>query len=349
MLDVITKAKSILEQEPPSIVTQADDWGECRIVDFGKGKPQGTEYFNCSLGHVNGRDYLFVRRSRFDAAVRVGINDIVAFALSDFIPQLGYTCHVEKHAQKEHGEDPRFFIHKGQPYLSACTFEWFSHMVPPAFTGSHQASWLMEERQQGDVKLDNRFYSKKRFDPVYRNNRHTNDGRLGAEKNWLFYSYKDKLHLLYESSPFTVATLDDNFIVTGETVTEYVEWEYGHIRGGSNPILHEGLMWTFFHSSRDNQIRNGKRRYFVGCLAFHPETFKIHYITKEPLLSGSTHDRWGADKPAVAFPGSAILRKEIWHLALGVNDLDSAIATISHRMLTVKLMASQNRHSTVST
>jgi len=339
MLDILTKAKTLIESEPPSIVTQAEDWGECRIVDFGGGKPAGTEYFNCSLGHVNGRDYLFVRRSVFDATVRVGRNDIVAFALTNWVPQLGYTCRMERHAPKEHQEDVRFFTHKGQPYLSACTFEWFSDMTPPAYTGAHQAAWLFEERYQQNILEDNRFFSKKRFDPVYRNNRGTNDGRLGPEKNWLFYPYKDRLFLLYETSPFTVASLTDDFVVTTESVTHFIDWKYGHIRGGSNPVLHDGLMWTFFHSSRDGQIRNGKRRYYMGCLAFDPDTYMVKYLTPEPLLTGSTNDRWGADKPACVFPGSCILRNNIWHLSGGCNDLDCFMATISHNMLTSRLRA----------
>jgi hypothetical protein len=201
-LDILRKKFQPTIVEPPSIITQAELWGHCRIIDFRAGKPDGHEYFNCSLGRINDRDWLFVRRSRFDAEIRLGQNDIMAFGLdNNFLPQVGYKCELEKHHPNEHQEDARYFSHKGQHYLSACTFLWDSAPNPPMWSGAHQAVWRISEN----------FKSQKRFDPVFGNNSSTNSCRKGNEKNWIFYSYKDRLFLLYESTPLTIVEFDSDF------------------------------------------------------------------------------------------------------------------------------------------
>lgn len=322
-LNLLRPPKFEVTQEPPSIVEQAKEWGECRIVDFRQGKPHDTEYFNCSYLSRRDRDWLLVRRSKYHPDIFVGLNDLVAFGLTNGEPQVGHVLKTIKHDPMEHNEDGRIFQHGGFTYVSACSFVWYSNKS--RWTGAHQTVW----------QFDDKWNCKKRFDPIYGNNGPTNGARLGHEKNWLFYTFDNRLFLLYKSQPLTIVEMDWDFKVIKDHKSEWKSpWRHGEIRGGSNPILGpDGLLWTFFHSSLPMAL-NQKRRYAMGAMAYDPiAPFTVRKITPKPLLIGSKKDRWYQDKPAVVFPGSCTLRNGFWTGALGVNDLDSAIFTIHHSKL----------------
>lgn len=318
MKSVLTKLKSITkDQDPPSITEQGLD---VRMVDFRSGKPHGVEYFNCSYLSLPERDWLLVRRSKFDPNIRVGVNDLMAFSLTDGVPQKGWPLKTHKHDVREHNEDGRVWTRGKDIYVSACTFLWFGNK----WSGAHQSVW----------RFNDRWECKERFDPIYGHNGPTNGVKspTGHEKNWLFYTIDDRLFLLYHSSPFTIVEFDWKFKAIEETKTSFKNpWRYGEIRGGSNPIIGpDGLLWTFFHSSLP-MGKNQKRRYYMGALAYEPtRPFTVRKITPEPLLIGSKRDRWYEDKPAVVFPGSCTLKGDLWVGALGVNDLDCAIFKIPH-------------------
>ncbi len=113
---------------------------------------------------------------------------------------------------------------------------------------------------------------------------------------------------------------------------EMVQWQYGAIRGGTPPILVDGLLWTFMHSSLGWKHRY--RRYYAGAIAFEPQPpFKPVLITPEPLLQGSQNDRWAQKKPLVVFPCGAIFKNDKWLISMGVNDLCSAWVEIPHKSL----------------
>jgi hypothetical protein len=130
-------------------------------------------------------------------------------------------------------------------------------------------------------------------------------------------------------------------------------WKHGQPRGGSAPVRIGDTYFSFFHSS--TPWKNGKRQYHMGAYTFEAKPpFKVTSVTPKPILSGSIKDPWGPDKPLVVFPcaaitelsqgkairnGNAIGRRYdlIWTISLGVNDLVSAYATISHSWLLKKL------------
>jgi len=317
MLDLLTKAKTLIETEPPSITDQ--NW-DVKMVDFRKGKPEGVDYFNASLLPGPKNDWLFVRRSKFQAGYDFGMNDIMVFEYKNDKPERGWKLSLDALAWQEHAEDMRLWLHNGKLFASACTFLYIGKF----WSGAHQAVW--------EIDLEH-FKSLKRYDPVFGNNEEKHGCKKGFEKNWLFYSYKGAHHLLYQSDPFTIAIFDEKFKPFTKYVTDGATWNYGPIRGGSNPLIIDGIAWTFFHSSRDKQIKNGKRRYYAGFMGFDPDTHKVKYLTKEPILVASTKDRWFADKPACIFPGSCHVKNKVWHVAFGVNDLDTAVGKFPHERL----------------
>ena len=111
-----------------------------------------------------------------------------------------------------------------------------------------------------------------------------------------------------------------------------VQWRWGPARGGTPPVLHRGLYWTFFHSRLQGP---GQRfRYFAGAYAFGPKPpHRPEVVSVEPILSASRHDPQRAHLPLVVFPCGAVMRDEEWWVSLGVNDHSTAVARIPHDWL----------------
>lgn len=313
-MNLLEPLKKLIEPEYPSITQQGLD---VKIVDFRAALLPGVDYFNSSLVALPDRDWLVVRRSKFDPNIWVGKNDLVAFAMNRDVPQVGRALTPQLLNADEHCEDPLAIYHEGHVWVGACNFRWFTDK----WTGAHQALF----------KFDTKWNCLKRYDPVYGHNLDRCSGIKGHEKNWLWFFHGGRLYMVYRAEPHTVVQFDQNVKAIAEHKTEWQSgWEWGEIRGGTSPTLAgDGLYWTFFHSSKP--WRGGKRRYVMGAYAFEPKPpFKVVAITVKPLLIGSTYDRWHKDKPPCVFSRGATYRGDRWTISGGVNDFDSFICHLPH-------------------
>lgn len=161
------------------------------------------------------------------------------------------------------------------------------------------------------------------------------------QKNWVWWHRDGKLHLLYKSEPWTVATFGNHWV---DSCTHYIgkslTWPYGTIRGGTPPIEVNGKLITFFHSSLPWWAR--WRRYQVGALEFEAEPpFKPLRMTPEPLLKGSCKDPWAVGKPPCVFPCGLVRRGNHLLMAMGINDcragwMEMPIASVLSRLAPIE-------------
>lgn len=304
----------------PSILDQTDF--NIGLFDFGKATGDGSQYFNCGLIEMAGDLWLVTRRSRPMPTFRYGFNDIAAFKLNkENVPQFGIRVDIKKTFDKEHFEDPRVMWHNGSIWLSCCNF-----LIYPngKWTGAHQVL----------CQLDNGWKCARRIDVGYGKNSTSLSSQGGNEKNWLWFSHENQLHMLYNSDPFELSVFDDKLKAQQTWKTEWPcnVWEFGHIRGGTPPIRVGDEYWTFFHSSQD--WCNKLRRYFMGAIAFEANPpWRMTRITTEPILRGSKQDPWFPRKPLCVFPSGAVLRDGQWTVTGGVNDLASFWIEIPHQDL----------------
>ncbi len=308
----------------PSIIEQAFPW-KAGFFHFGLAKREDVTYFNCCL-LPREDDWLITRRAQWVMQHKMGLNSLMAFKLAGKIPQVGYRIQMTG-GQNEHFEDPRCVMHKGNLWISACNFLVFAHpRATSRWTGAHQ----ILSRVSTDWKTS------ERFDPVYGRNGPSIQSNTGEihEKNWLWFSHDDALHLIYSAVPHEVVRWSEDIKAGQVWKTEpvHMPWSMGEIRGGTTPVRIGKEYWTFFHSSITCAPGAGyKRQYHMGAYAFeaHPP-FRITKITPRPLLTGSPNDHWLPGKPACIFPCGAVMRDGKWLIVGGSNDLDCFWAEIPH-------------------
>ena len=304
--------------DPPSICSQTP-W-LCQYYDFSKSAlpPQvGTDYFNCGFVARPDGDWLLVRRSRAYKHCPFGLNDIVVFKLvNGTVPTDAKPLLIRAFYSDEHFEDPRGFYHNGKTYVSCTNFIW-----APRGSGAHQII----------CEFDDDWNLVKRYDPVYGGNGQHCYNNKRQEKNWTYFLYEDKPHLVYSASPHNIAEFTWDFRVVQRWETQpQLRWQWGELRGGTPPVKCGDEYFTFYHSSVD-WTHGGGRRYFTGCYAFEAKPpFRITRYTKDPLLCGSRQDTWAPGKPLVVFCQGATLRHGEWLVTLGVNDLCSAYFCPNH-------------------
>jgi hypothetical protein len=209
--------------------------------------------------------------------------------------------------------------------VSVCNFIWYN---TGEWTGAHQSLGVFTIDTQ-DTEQD--WTCIRRYAPeVGGNSPHVNEQGKYHEKNWLWWFHQDRLTVLYQSNPWKTAQFGEKW----EDATPYehdfgAAWDYGDIRGGTPPVLVDGLYWTFFHSSVPWVSRF--RRYYMGAVAFEAEPpFTPLLITHEPLLTGNQNDRWAPGKPLVVFPCGARIKDDKWLITYGINDLSSGWVEIPH-------------------
>lgn len=292
-------------------LTEQTDWEVGKIVLPAE---TGTYYFNPAImQEADGRIMLFARRCRNkrekDEDVYVEKNDIVAFELSkDLRATKKSILQLTAGYPNEQFEDPRV-VKFGDKYgVSCCTFVPFKSYA-------HQAMFL----------LDKQFLNVGRFDPVYGNNYAQAMVNDGHEKNWLYFVHDNAPHVVYSANPHVVVRLNGRLEKEQEYVTNEFNplWKFGEVRGGSNPILADGLYWTFFHSSLP--WINKKRRYYMGAYAFEAKApFRIVRMTTMPILTGTNQEDWWPGLPAVVFPCGAFFdsAKNQFVISYGINDVD---------------------------
>jgi predicted GH43/DUF377 family glycosyl hydrolase len=317
-----------MTEDVPSIVEQAKQGGfNAAFYDFRKAKTPGLDYFNPALLRRTDGLWLVTRRSEFLASFQFGQNDLMTFHLDDdHLPLYGKSILVPRFSDREHFEDPRAFYHAGGLWLSACNFVVFPDRV--SWTGAHQILLEINEYWQ----------TERRHDPPYGKNGTSVFEQRGDEKNWLWFSHEEELHLIYLTLPHTVVRWDTSLRPVQEFVTDHWHpaWKWGEPRGGTAPIRVGDEFISFFHSS--TPWRPPKRRYHMGAYAFAASPpYQVTAVTPRPLLSGSLDDPWGEGKPLVVFPCAALREKGNWTVSLGVNDLVSARVTISEKLLNSRL------------
>lgn len=216
-------------------------------------------------------------------------------------------------------EDPRAVFHDGQFYVSYCTWE---------------KQLRQAHGRQGFAVFDRDWKLFTNQFPEYGKNKdrtesdfETEDDPLKPkwEKNWVWFRHKGKWHVVYSFSPFRVYQLGR--YITEPCGKEPKIWKHGIVRGGTPPVFHAGLYWTFFHSSMP--WRGRQKRYYMGAYAFN-EQLEIVRMTPEPLLSGSDRDSRMLAGPLVIFPGGAIMDRGRWFVVFGVNDEQCGWIEIPH-------------------
>lgn len=309
----------------PSILRQTG-W-QCGVYDFGKARKPGVDYFNCSILKRTDGLWLITRRATYDWRDRQGYNDLVAFSLdgTGTKPHMGRKIMMGQRFPGEHFEDPRVMPHDGKCYISACNFI----RTPRGMNYPHQ---MISE-------VDMNWELKERFDPRYGKNGPDVGTNSSHEKNWLWFWHEELPHMVYQSVPHTVVRFTKKFRSVQTFYSEWDNklWQYGQIRGGTSPVMWEGLYWTFFHSST---YWNGvKRQYHMGAYAFEPGSpFAIRKITMDPLLSGSQQDRMPHGKLPCVFACGAIMMNGNWLVVGGLNDMDCFHVTIPHKDLEDRML-----------
>jgi len=209
-------------------------------------------------------------------------------------------------------EDPRFFKHEGQPWLSWVDSTWPA--IPPTSMVKYQLVGWGEPVQPKIGK---------------------NDG-TSIEKNFVFFEYIG-IWCIYQCSPIQVTyelSSGKNWQTPGP------RWPYGEIRGGTPPIEYEGNLLRFFHSHLQNELTPPHHRYYVGAYLMEPTPpFKVVRVSRKPVLYGSEADnltpyeRKGCPhwKPNVVFPGGIVTKPDGWLLSVGVNDSACAIVKIKQK------------------
>lgn len=305
----------------PKLAQQAEKQGwEAGIFDFGKAETGEVEFFNPGLVQRDDGLWLIVRKSEAMEDQKFGMNSIWACKLNpDLTPHGGPVLKWKNTAKEEHMEDPRAIYCNGRVWIGACNFIWHGN----SWTGAHQVLGVFDTDWKNLVRQD----------PVFGGNTPylTNvNGR--HEKNWLYFFHEGKLHLLYNAFPWRVVEFGARWSEQTVFKHEGVEWPFGQIRGGTPPVLHDGVYWTFFHSSMTWSGRY--RRYYMGALTFEAAPpFAPISLTTKPLLIGSQYDHWKERKPLVVFPCGAVLQDDTWLVTYGVNDLKSGWVKIPHKDL----------------
>lgn len=303
------------DDRTPSVLEQATSAGwEAGLYDFGKADIPGlTTYFNPGLVHRPDGLWLLVRRSDNVPGSPFGQNSIYAVKLDDAgrIPIHGVRLKWALEEDGQQFEDGRaFYVERlGQVGVSACTFKWHGQN---SWTGAIQVLGFFDENWNCKIL---------HYVPFETNaTRLMNIPRERYQKNWLFWIRDSRLHLIYKSDPWTVATFGDSWHDRKVYENEGAKWEYGEIRGGTPPILVGDRYYSFFHSSMP--WRGNYRRYHAGVVTFSAEPpYEVLEITQEPLLSGSQNDPWEMRKPPCIFPCGAVFNEGRFLITCGVNDL----------------------------
>lgn len=167
----------------------------------------------------------------------------------------------------------------------------------------------------------------------------------GHEKNWTWFGKTGSPHCLYSLHPLEIHAFNPDPIAAETTSPRELPWIYGTLRGGTNPELHDGQYWMFFHSSLPWKDATGTvlfgrdRRYYMGAVTMTAEPpFRLTSITPTPLLRGSEEDPRTVLGPPVVFPCGAKLIDGSWLVTMGINDERCGWISIPHEELKAKMV-----------
>jgi predicted GH43/DUF377 family glycosyl hydrolase len=330
---MISEEEPIIKRDdgtpPLSVQAEKEGW-EFGFYDFGKAEEPGVDWFNPGLVQRPDGLWLLVRRSVRENLF--GRNEVCAILLNDSgrIPKGGKKLEwLEAEADEQH-EDARAVYVEGlnQVLVSACNFVWYGD--GEGWTGATQVVGFFDSEWECKIKhrppIEGNPPQLTKIDPSQYN------------KNWVPFFHGGQFHLIYKTDPWSIFRFgeswndfDREFIRPGAT------WKWGTIRGGTPPVLVDGLYWTFHHSSLP--WRGNYRRYYAGALALEPQwPFRPVLISETPILMGSQQDPWEQRKPVCVFPCGSVYRDGKFLITMGVNDLKSAWCEIPYESLRKKMV-----------
>ncbi|MEO8259741.1 MAG: hypothetical protein ABI868_20515 [Acidobacteriota bacterium] len=196
-------------------------------------------------------------------------------------------------------------------------------------------------------------------------------GRQTIEKNWMLFEHDADMYAVYGIAPHIVLRLDLG--VPGQTGpiecrrVHQVTWDasayadrYGELRGGTPPIRHDNVFYTFFHSTYPIQqwralVRRlggdatARRTYVAGFYGFKaaPPFTPIIYtpapVVGPRILEWRHRDRLDPGVARCVYPGGAILRDGSWIVAAGVQNEYCCLESFSHADLLASAAACRAR------
>lgn len=153
------------------------------------------------------------------------------------------------------------------------------------------------------------------------------------EKNWSFFSYDKDIYCVYMCEPaHEILKMEwvgkQPVMCRAYSQPWESKWKWGEIRGGSSPILHNGVYYHFFHSWKEDDKFN--RHYHCGLYTFEAKPpFKPVAISSKPLFSAPYQGVPRFRTNAVVFPCGAVRTEDGWAVSYGLHDYDCAIASIT--------------------
>lgn len=280
-------------------------------------KVRVTNWLNCTFIHYNNKR-IFVYRMEcrpFCEKMRLAIcqldeNDKVIPGTNKLL-NLYTALRLNGKTYKDgvHSEDPRFFVHNNELYLS--------------YTDGYQMAQAKINPDSLDV-IESYYIEK----PVV--------GRV--EKNWTFFSQDEKLYCLYDIPSQSIFEMHGNRFTKLCSSEWENPWKYGEIRGGTSPMLIGDKYLAFFHSAISVTHKGyAGRQYFMGAYTFENKyPFKPIAITSKPILAGedmSEHIPRLSNRIFVVFPGGVEKLEESYRVYFGYNDYQCRSVEVSQKML----------------
>lgn len=215
-------------------------------------------------------------------------------------------------------EDPRLFVHNDEL--------WLSFIAAGIKQGRHYAA-------QGVALLDEHFQPKRIFYPTIGDNVNeisSGNGLLLREKNWTFFSFDGKIHVVYSINPLKVGVMCPN---SGEV--DWVghsrfdhPWKWGDVHGSCGFIDWEGKLLGCFHSFN---IVDNQRKYYVGFYLVDPKEWKVTHISSDPWMEAERNDKLDRRpfdqtyRPNVIFPCGMYREEEKIFISYGWQDCRSYV------------------------
>lgn len=226
-----------------------------------------------------------------------------------------------------HQEDCRFFIFRGEPYISYTDMVGYKPGVD--YTCIVKFARLKLVGKKWEVVQE--------WCPRYGNNT-----GFSKEKNWVFFEHDGELFCIYATDPQHIVLRMKDGAVVEEFKTPGPEWGWGHIRGGTPPVdFGDGTMMAIAHSSIPTEEPPHFVRYYGLAYVFEKRApFRITQVSEIPVISGSEEDGHRVDprynagwKPYIGFPAGLLKEGDGWIVSFGVNDWRCGIGRLTINQL----------------
>jgi len=152
------------------------------------------------------------------------------------------------------------------------------------------------------------------------------------EKNWIWFVHEGVLHFVYWLEPMKVVkVVGGKAVEVYESNKHYEGWRHGVRHGGGSPTRIGDEYFGFCHSLMPWYGRD-RSRYAISAYAFEAKPpFALTRLSKVPFLFGS--DNWVENPNNVVICGGAVLKDDMWTLALGVRDDTCLKVKVPHRFV----------------